>query len=123
MDLLELLKKLIQIDELKRTIGENDVVMKNDVDYFYNIYFERFQKRLFIASEQEKEIVDNFLNNQLLKYNMILRDLINKKEVFSSRKDIVEYIEKERLEAQTNLEEVESYKRMIGREIEKPNTI
>ena len=123
MDLLELLKKLIQIDELKRTIGENDIVMKNDVDYFYNIYFDRFQKRQFIASEEEKEIVNNYLNNQLLKYDMIIRDLMNKKEEFSSREDIVEYIEKERIEAQTNLEEIDSYKKMIGSEIEKPNTL
>ena len=123
MDLIKIIKKLIQIDELKRTIGENDIVMKNDVDYFYNIYFERFQKRQFIASEEEKEIVNNYLNNQLLKYDMIIRDLMNKKEEFSSREDIVEYIEKERIEAQTNLEEIDSYKKMIGSEIEKPNTL
>ena len=125
MNLSDIIKKLVELDDVRVNVhNKNDeFTFGNDLNFLYDTYYERLQKRAYVADDYEKDAANEYLNRIILKRDIMFRDLIQKEELFGDREDIKYYLEQEKVEVETALKSLNDIKKVIGREDIKETTL
>ena len=125
MNLSDIIKKLVELDDVRVNIhNKNDeFTFGNNLNFLYDTYYERLQKRAYVADDYEKDAANEYLNRIILKRDIMFRDLIQKENLFGDREDIKYYLEQEKVEVETALKSLNDIKKVIGREDIKETTL
>ncbi len=125
MNLSDIIKKLVELDDVRVNVhNKNDeFTFGNDLNFLYDTYYERLQKRAYVADDYEKDAANEYLNRIILKRDIMFRDLIQKEDLFGDREDIKYYLEQEKVEVETALKSLNDIKKAIGREDIKETTL
>ena len=125
MNLSDIIKKLVELDDVRVNVhNKNDeFTFGNDLNFLYDTYYERLQKRAYVADDYEKDVANEYLNRIILKRDIMFRDLIQKENLFGDREDIKYYLEQEKVEVETALKSLNDIKKVIGREDIKETTL
>lgn len=125
MNLSDIIKKLVELDDVRVNVhNKNDeFTFGNDLNFLYDTYYERLQKRAYVADDYEKDAANEYLNRIILKRDIMFRDLIQKEDLFGDREDIKYYLEQEKVEVEAAIKDLNDIKNIIGREETKENTL
>ena len=125
MNLSDIIKKLVELDDVRVNVHNKngEFTFGNDLNFLYDTYYERLQKRAYVADDYEKDAANEYLNRIILKRDIMFRDLIQKEESFGDREDIKYYLEQEKVEVETALKSLNDIKKVIGREDIKETTL
>ena len=125
MNLSDIIKKLVELDDVRVNVhNKNDeFTFGNDLNFLYDTYYERLQKRAYVADDYEKDAANEYLNRMILKRDIMFRDLIQKEDLFGDREDIKYYLEQEKVEVEAAIKDLNDIKNIIGREETKENTL
>ena len=125
MNLSDIIKKLVELDDVRVNVhNKNDeFTFGNDLNFLYDTYYERLQKRAYVADDYEKDAANEYLNRVILKRDIMFRDLIQKEDLFGDREDIKYYLEQEKVEVEAAIKDLNDIKNIIGREETKENTL
>ena len=125
MNLSDIIKKLVELDDIRVNVHNknDDFFFGNDLNFLYDTYYERLQKRAYVADDYEKDAANEYLNRIILKRDIMFRDLIQKEDLFGDREDIKYYLEQEKVEVEAAIKDLNDIKNIIGREETKENTL
>ena len=125
MNLSDIIKKLVELDDVRVNVHKknDEFTFGNDLNFLYDTYYERLQKRAYVADDYEKDAANEYLNRIILKRDIMFRDLIQKEELFGDREDIKYYLEQEKVGVETALKSLNDIKKVIGREDIKETTL
>ena len=125
MNLSDIIKKLVELDDVRVNVhNKNDeFTFGNDLNFLYDTYYERLQKRAYVADDYEKDAANEYLNRIILKRDIMFRDLIQKEDLFGDREDIKYYLEQEKVEVEAAIKDLNDIKNIIGREDIKETTL
>ena len=112
MELLKTIEQLINISKI-RDYYQGNPIQEHDISFFYNDIMEKFAKRIPIASDEEVKEANDYLDNIINGYNEEMNKILNTEKDYTTRKDIIEYLDKHVKELELKIKEIEEYKDTI----------